>query len=67
MYTAGEIALFVLQYFNTAELRIIYFVNIAIRALICAALTLLLRPAAYALLVGNRNRVPTRDREVKSF
>ena len=67
LYTAGEIALFVLQYFNTAEVRFIYFVNIAIRALICAALTLLLRPAACALLVGNRNRVPTRDREVKSF
>ena len=67
LYAAGELALFVMQYFNTAEVRPIYFVNIAIRALICTALTLLLRPAAEALLLGNRNRVPTRDREVKTF
>ena len=67
LYAMGETALFVIQYFNTAELRPIYFVNIAVRSLICAALTLLLRPAAYSMLLGNRSRVPTRDREVKSF
>lgn len=67
LYATGELALFALQYFNTADIRPIYFVNIAIRSLICAALTLLLRPAAYSLLLGNPSRVPTRDREVKSF
>ena len=66
-YALGEVALFVMQYFNTAALRPEYFINIVARSLICAALTLLLYPLAYALLVGNRNRVPNRDREVKSF
>ena len=68
LYTLGEITLFVIQYFNTAELRLIYFGNIAVRALICTALTILLRPLAYSILLGgNRGRVPTRNREVKSF
>ena len=68
LYTLGEITLFVMQYFNTADLRIIYFVNIALRALICTGLVMLLRPVAYALLIGNnQGRVPTRNREVKSF
>ncbi|MBR6890351.1 MAG: hypothetical protein IKN05_05125, partial [Clostridia bacterium] len=68
LYALGEVVLFVIQYFNTADLRLIYFVNIAIRSLICTALTMLLRPLAFALLVGNnRSRVPTRNREVKSF
>jgi len=68
LYTLGEIVLLVIQYFNTATLQWMYFVNIVVRALIVTALTLLLRPAAYHLLLGgNRGRVPTRDREVKSF
>lgn len=67
LYALGELALFVIQYFNTAELRVVYFVNIGIRSLICAALTLLLRPAAHAVLVGDNRRVPTRHREVKSY
>ena len=67
LYALGELVLLVIQYFNTATLMPIYFINIAVRSLICAALTLLLRPAAYSILVGNRSRVPTRDREVKSF
>ena len=67
LYTLGEVVLFVIQYFNTADIRLIYFVNIAVRSLICTALTLLLRPVAYSMLLGNRSRVPTRDREVKSF
>ena len=41
--------------------------SMAHRALICAALTLLLRPLAYAILVGKKRRVATRHREVKSF
>lgn len=67
LYALGEVALFVIQYFNTAELRPAYFINIGVRSLICAALTLLLRPVAYAILVGDKRRVPTRHREVKSF
>ena len=67
LYALGEAVLFVIQYFNTAEIRPVYFLNIAARSLICTALVLLLRPAAYALLLGNRSRVPTRHREVKSF
>ena len=67
LYRLGELALFVIQYFNTASLRPIYFVNIGIRALICTALTVLLRPVAYAILVGDNRRVPARHREVKSF
>lgn len=68
LYTLGEVALLVIQYFNTAELQLIYFANIAVRALICTALTVLLRPLAYTILLGgNRGRVPTRNREVKNF
>ena len=68
LYSLGEIVLLVIQYFNSAELHWMYFVNIAVRALICTALTLLLRPMAYHLLLGgNRGRVPARAREVKSF
>ena len=67
LFAMGEAALFVIQYFNTAQLRPIYFINIAIRSMICALLVTLLRPVAYSILLGNRNRVPTRDREVKSF
>ena len=68
LYAMGELALFVVQYFNTAAIGWRYFMNIGIRTAICTALTLLLRPLAYSLLVGNdRGRVPTRNREVKSF
>ena len=67
LYAIGEVALYVIQYFNTADLRPIYFVNIGVRALICTALTLLLRPVAYAILLGDNRRVPTRHREVKTF
>ena len=67
LVTLHEIVMLIIQYFNTAELRPAYFVNIGVRSLICAALTLLLRPVAYAILVGEKRRVPTRHREVKSF
>ena len=68
LYTSGEVAMFVIQYVATGDLRRIYQLNIAARALIRTVLPVLLRPAAYVLLVGNnRNRVPTRNREVKSF
>ena len=67
LYTAGELGLFVVQYFNTAAIHWRYFANIGVRAAICTALTLLLRPLASKLLLGNRRRIPTRQREVKSF
>lgn len=68
LVTLGELTLLVIQYFNTAALHWMYFVNIAVRTLITTVLTFLLRPLAYALLLGgNRGRIPTRDREVKSF
>ena len=67
LYALGEAVLLVIQYFNTAELQWMYFLNIALRASIVTALTLLFRPLAYHILLGNRGRVPTRDREVKSF
>jgi len=67
LYALGEIVLFVIQYFNTAAISWRYFLNIGVRAAICTLLTLLLRPLARKLLLGNRHRIPTRDREVKSF
>ena len=68
LYSLGEIVVLVIQYFNTATLQAMYFVNIAARAMIVAALTLLMRPVAYHLLLGgNRGRIPARAREVKSF
>ncbi len=68
LYAMGEAVLLVIQYFNTAELHWMYFLNIVLRALIVTALTLLLRPLAYHVLLGSeRTRVTARDREVKSF
>ena len=46
LYSLGEIVVLVIQYFNTATLQAMYFVNIAARAMIVAALTLLRRPVA---------------------
>ena len=68
LYATGEAVLLMIQYFNTAELHWMYFLNIALRALIVTALTLLLRPLAFHILLGSeRTRVSARDREVKSF
>lgn len=68
LYAIGEIVIFVIQYFNTASIRWIYFANIAVRSLICAVLVTLFRPAVYRLLLGGKQRrIPARNREVKSF
>ena len=68
LYLAGEISLFLIQYYNTTQIQPMLFVNMAVRSLICTLLTVFLRPLAYSLLLGNdRGRIPTRDREVKSF
>ncbi len=68
LFAAGEVTIFVIQYFNTAAIRWVYFFNIVARSLICAALTTVFRPLAYRLLLGTgRGRIPARHREVKSF
>ena len=67
LYALGETVMLVIQYFNTANMAWIYFLNIAIRSLICTALTMLLRPVLYPILVGSRRGAKPRTREVKSF
>ena len=68
LYTVGELAILVAQYFNTAAMEWRYLLNILIRALACTALTLLMRPVLQRLLVGrNPGRALPRNREVKSF
>lgn len=68
LYAVGELAILVVQYFNTAAMEWRYLLNILIRALICSALTLLLYPAIQRLLMGkNPGRALPRNREVKSF
>ena len=68
LYTVGELAILVAQYFNTASMQWLYLLNILIRALICTALTTLLRPVIARLLSGkNQGRATPRNREVKSF
>ena len=65
----GEVALFVIQYFNTAEFQWIYLLNILIRAALCTALCILLRPLFVRLLTGKSvlRRGKALKREVKSF
>lgn len=65
----GEVALFVIQYFNTAEFQWIYLLNILIRAVLCMALCTLLRPLFVRLLTGKSvlRRDKSLKREVKSF
>ena len=68
LYAAGEVVLFVIQYFNTAAFQWRYLLNILIRSAICMALTMALRPLIQRLLVpkGVERKAP-RSREVKSF
>ena len=68
LYVIGEVALLIVQYFNTATIHFIYILNLLIRALICTALVTLLRPLMERLLVDRRDvRALPRNREVKSF
>jgi len=68
LYTLGEIAIFIVQYFNTAAFEFVYLLNIIVRAAICTAITMLARPLMDRLLVGRGpNRAQPRNREVKSF
>lgn len=68
LYGVGEIAMFVIQYFNTATFQPVYLLNIAIRAAICTALTMLFRPLLERLLVPRGSKRPApRGQEVKNF
>lgn len=68
LYSLGEIVILIYQYFHTANLQIIYFLNIFIRAVICTGLTILLRPFVQNILVNRKNGKTTgHTREVKSF
>ena len=69
LYTAGEISLFVIQYFNTAQFEWIYLLNILIRAAVCTLLCTLARPLFSRLLVGapQKQTGTSRKREVKRF
>lgn len=69
LYTVGEIVLFFIQYFHTAVIEPVYFLNILIRSLILVALTVILRPVAHRIFVGSKRASAStgRTREVKSF
>ena len=68
LYSVGEIVILVYQYFHTASMHPIYFINIIVRAAICTALTVLLRPIMHSILIGRKNsKAAGRNREVKSF
>lgn len=68
LYTVGEIVLLMIQYYHTTELYLIYFINIALRGLICAALVLLFRPAARKLfLIRKPGKKPLINRQVRHF
>ena len=68
LYAVGEVALFVIQYFNTATFHWVYLLNILIRALICTALAMAMKPLMERLLAPQGSaRAVLRTREVKSF
>ena len=68
LYAAGEVVILVIQYFHTASFSFVYLFNILVRALVCTALTMLLRPVMERMLVGRAGaRAIPRSREVKSF
>ena len=68
LFAAGEVVLFVIQYFNTATFQWVYILNILIRSAICMALTMAARPLMERVLEprGSAKSAP-RTREVKSF
>lgn len=49
LYLAGELAMFIIQYFNTAEFKWIYLLNMLIRGLICTAVCFIARPVFDAI------------------
>ena len=69
LYTIGEIALFVIQYFNTAEFEWIYLLNIVIRAAVCTVACALARPLFELMLTDKtlRRARKSRKEEVKRF
>ena len=69
LYVAGELALLVVQYFNTATFSPIYLLNIVLRAALCTLMCALARPLIARLLVDNQasGGARLRTREVKRF
>ena len=69
MALVRELAIFGYQYFNTALIEGIYFVNILIRTLLTAGLGLLLGPLEARIVLGKgvRYQRTSAKREVKSF
>ena len=66
LYGVVEVALLVLQYFYTAHFLWQYLLYILIRAVVCTALVVLLRPLFGAMLLSRRTS-SARVREVKNF
>ena len=64
-----ELAIYAYQYFGTARIEGIYFLNILIRTLITVALCMLLGPLESRIVQGRgaRYRRTSAKREVKSF
>ena len=64
-----EVAIYAYQYFGTASIEGIYFLNILIRTLLTTALCMLLGPIGVRIALGKgaRYRRTSATREVKSF
>ena len=69
MTLVRELAIYAYQYFGTARIEGIYFLNILIRTLITVALCMLLGPLESRIVQGRgaRYRHTSAKREVKSF
>lgn len=68
LYAVGETVILVYQYFHTASMQPVYFINILLRSLICMLLTVLLRPVMHSIFIGRKNgKASGRTREVKSY
>ena len=69
MTLVRELAIYAYQYFGTARIEGIYFLNILIRTLITVALCMLLGPLESRIVQGRgaRYRRTSAKREVKSF
>lgn len=65
LYLVVEVALLVMQYFYTAHFEWRYLLYILIRAVLCTAVTTLLRPLFGSMLLSRRPAA--RVREVKNF
>lgn len=62
LYVVGEVAILVIQYFNTAEFEWVYLLNILIRGAVCTLMCTLLRPPFARLLTGQAAAGSTANR-----